>query len=98
MSKCLQCGKCCEEVFFVIDSAYTESGLDHMNWAEYHGFNILFCKNAKGKDFWGIKIKAQCRHLQDINGTTICTIHSFRPKMCKSYDGADEFPECGYNK
>jgi Fe-S-cluster containining protein len=71
-----------------------------MRWAENHGFTVIFCKNKEGKRLWGIKIKATCRFLlkEGSEEKYYCDIYQFRPKMCREYDGAHEFPGCGYDK
>lgn len=38
--KCSRCGRCCREVYLPVDKAYTEDGLDHLEWAKHHRLNI----------------------------------------------------------
>jgi Fe-S-cluster containining protein len=81
-----------------VDKAYTEDGLDHLEWARYHGLKIAYREDAEGRRLWGIELDAPCRHLRgDAGGKTSCVIYESRPGMCRDYTGKGDFPECSYN-
>jgi Fe-S-cluster containining protein len=80
-----------------VDKAYTEDGLDHLEWARYHGLKITFRDDREGKRLWGIELDVPCKHLQEKEaGKTSCAIYETRPQMCRDYTGGKDFPECGY--
>jgi Fe-S-cluster containining protein len=94
---CLRCGRCCREVFFLIDSSYTEEGLDHLEWARYHGLKISFRENNEGKRMWGIELDTPCIHLkEEASGKASCAVYNSRPQICRNYTGENEFTDCGY--
>lgn len=94
---CSRCGNCCREIFFLIDKAYTEEGLDHLQWARHHGLKIAYREDPNGRKLWGVELDAPCKHLKEAeNGKTSCQIYENRPQMCRNYTGKNEFPECGY--
>jgi Fe-S-cluster containining protein len=94
---CNQCGKCCEGAFFIIDDAYTEGGLDYLEWARNHGLKIAFRENSEGKRLWGIELDTPCKYLQKgADGKSFCAVYENRPKMCRIYTGEKEFPDCGF--
>jgi Fe-S-cluster containining protein len=95
---CSRCGQCCREVFFAIDKAYTEDGLDHLEWAQYHGFTITYRDDIYGRRLWGVELNTPCMHLRDeTDGKTSCAIYENRPKMCRDYSGEKNFPDCNYS-
>ena len=48
----------------MVDKAYTEDGLDQLEWVRYHGLKIGFREDAQGRRLWGIELEAPCRHLR----------------------------------
>jgi Fe-S-cluster containining protein len=97
MGNCIQCGKCCQSVFLLVDSAETDNGKDHHIWAEFHDLKTEFCI-INEKKYWGVRLQTPCKHLEKHNKIFSCKIYRFRPKMCVNYTGKAEFSECGYNK
>ncbi len=94
---CLRCGRCCREVVFQIDNAYTEKGLDHLEWAKYHRLKIVYRDDSDGRRLWGIELNNPCIHLrEEAGGRTSCAIYEIRPKICRDYTGERDFPDCGY--
>jgi len=95
--ECTRCGKCCREVYLSVDKAYTEDGLDHLEWARYHGLKIAYREDIEGRRIWGIELDTPCIHLrEDGDHKTSCAIYETRPQICRNYSGEKEFPECGY--
>ncbi len=94
---CSRCGRCCREVYLPVDKAYTEDGLDHLEWAKHHRLNIAYREDSDGRRLWGVELDAPCIHLmEESDGKTTCTIYDDRPQMCRDYNGAKDFPYCGY--
>ena len=94
---CSRCGNCCCEVFLLVDKAYTEDGLDHLEWAKYHGLKIAYRDDPQGRRLWGVELESPCKHLiKTSDGKTSCAIYENRPQLCRNYNGSEEFPECGY--
>ena len=95
--KCSRCGKCCREIYLSVDKAYTENGLDHLEWARYHGLNIAYREDSIGRRIWGIELNTPCMHLQEEeDGKTSCAIYQTRPQMCRDYTGEEEFSGCSF--
>ncbi len=83
----------------LVDKAYTKDGLDHLEWAKHHGLKISYRDDPRGRRLWGVELDSPCKHLQKTsNGKTICAIYENRPLLCRNYNGAGEFAECGYRQ
>jgi Fe-S-cluster containining protein len=94
---CSRCGRCCQEVYLPVDKAYTEDGLDHLEWAHHHGLKIAYREDSEGKRLWGVELDSPCMHLRvEADGKTTCAIYESRPQMCRDYNGGKDFPECSY--
>jgi Fe-S-cluster containining protein len=83
-------------VYLPVDKAYTESGLDHLEWAKYHRFRIAYREDVKGRRLWGVELDFPCMNLrEESDGKTSCAVYGNRPRMCRDYTGGKDFPDCG---
>ena len=112
---CLRCGRCCEDV----QIAYSPEELKKAfsNWVESSGsypkeiyllYPMFVYKRFNGKTRrWHYK----CKHFVKLGGKPTCTIHKFRPKMCKNFPNYNhglrmdlksfnpsQYKGCGYNE
>lgn len=92
---CQRCGQCCREMMFTVDHTDDSAGKDHLEWARLHGLDIVFSRDPRGKQWWGIKLSIPCSQLnEEADGTYRCLIYEKRPQMCRKYDGREFNSSC----
>lgn len=95
---CKGCGKCCENIYVNHGKKGFIKSIEEFNRLKlFHSFYRNL--DVIGSDELGLTFK--CRHL-DLN-TRKCTIHFFRPPICRNYPMEEIFKmggilteECGY--
>lgn len=79
MEGCFQCGQCCKEAYLI--------QIDHMDIAVISTTLKILPKDfvrSEGNNHY-IKFSEPCQFLKKIGDKHKCSIHSFRPKICRIF-------------
>jgi len=72
--KCIMCGKCCNLNFKLKKYDIKELERGKINWVKFTDENWKFKKN-----------NGYCIFLKEKNGKKICSIHKFKPYVCREW-------------